>query len=123
MKDKDPLLKHARLQIAVSQTPTDTSPDRSFWKVLPKWLKVAKLWYQRKVRVEGYDVTAVSLSAPDCRRKQTASSSLYVGSNRASGGIDVSFIAHLVRSGRVSNQHVEAKRRWMLKCKCIMCVL
>lgn len=48
MEEKDPLLKQGRLQIAVSKTPSDTVPDRSFWKVLPKWLNVARPWYQRK---------------------------------------------------------------------------
>lgn len=51
MDEKDSLAKQNRLQIAVSKTPTDNNPDRSFWKVLPKWLKVARLWFQRKTYV------------------------------------------------------------------------
>ena len=42
--------KPPAVQIAVSKTPID-NPDRSLLKVFPKWLKVAKLWFQRALNV------------------------------------------------------------------------
>lgn len=45
-EEKQPL-RSPMVQIAVSGTPVD-NPDRSLLKVFPKWLKVAKLWFQRE---------------------------------------------------------------------------
>lgn len=46
-EEKQPL-RSSMVQIAVSGTPVDVNPDRSLLKVFPKWLKVAKLWFQRE---------------------------------------------------------------------------
>lgn len=47
MNDEKKPLRSPAVQIAVSRTPVE-SPDRSLLKVFPKWLKVAKLWFQRE---------------------------------------------------------------------------
>ena len=47
MNDEKKPLRSPAVQIAVSRTPVE-SPDRSLPRVFPKWLKVAKLWYQRE---------------------------------------------------------------------------
>ena len=48
MDEEKKLLRNSAIQIAVSKSPTE-SPDRSLLKVFPKWLKVAKLWFQREL--------------------------------------------------------------------------
>ena len=50
MNDETQPLRSPSVQIAVSRTPVD-SPDRSLPRVFPKWLKVAKLWFQGKALV------------------------------------------------------------------------
>jgi len=47
MDDEKEPLRPPAMQIAVSRTPVEI-PDRSLLRVFPKWLKVAKLWFQRK---------------------------------------------------------------------------
>lgn len=47
MDDEKKPLRSPAMQIAVSRTPVE-NPDRSLLRVFPKWLKVAKLWFQRK---------------------------------------------------------------------------
>jgi len=47
MDDEKKPLRPPTMQIAVSRTPVEI-PDRSLLRVFPKWLKVAKLWFQRK---------------------------------------------------------------------------
>lgn len=47
MNEEEQPLRSPMVQIAVSRTPIDNvDPDRSLLKVFPKWLKVAKLWFQ-----------------------------------------------------------------------------
>ena len=47
MDDEKQPFRPPAVQIAVSRTPVE-SPDRSLLRVFPKWLKVAKLWFQRE---------------------------------------------------------------------------
>ncbi|KAL3153965.1 hypothetical protein ABBQ32_013522 [Trebouxia sp. C0010 RCD-2024] len=64
MNDEKQPLRPPAVQIAVSRTPTD-SPDRSLLKTFPKWLKVAKLWFQRedKRKAQAFSLAAVLLAA------------------------------------------------------------
>ena len=101
MEEKDLLSKQGRLQIAVSKTPSDTVPDRSFWKVLPKWLKVARLWYQRKSSSVANVIGCLCpYIAPAVRRREeTASSGVHFGSYSVSSGLDVSVASNIVCPG------------------------
>ncbi|KAA6422215.1 MAG: ABC transporter [Trebouxia sp. A1-2] len=64
MDDEKKPLRSPAMQIAVSRTPVE-NPDRSLLRVFPKWLKVAKLWFQRedKRKAQAFAFAAVLLAA------------------------------------------------------------
>ncbi|DBB06377.1 hypothetical protein WJX77_005903 [Trebouxia sp. C0004] len=64
MDDEKKPLQPPAMQIAVSRAPVE-NPDRSLLRVFPKWLKVAKLWFQRedKRKAQAFSFAAVLLAA------------------------------------------------------------